>query len=44
MPQSGIYVTSRVYDALADTVSFTETDAIAADGSRQPVWRLSEPL
>ncbi len=44
MPESGIYVTSAVYDALADSISFTEVDALAADGSPQRVWRLSEPL
>lgn len=43
MPDPGVYVTSRVYDALAETLSFAEAGAIAADGTRVPVWRVTEP-
>ena len=41
--ESGIYVTSRVYDALAETMSFTEAGSVAADGTAERVWRLAEP-
>ena len=43
MPESGIYVTSRVYDALAETVTFTEAGSVTVDGSAERVWRLMEP-
>jgi class 3 adenylate cyclase len=42
-PESGIYVTSRVYDALAETMSFTEAGSVTADGTQEQVWRLTEP-
>lgn len=41
--QSGIYVTSRVYDALRETMSFEEAGTIEADGTRETIWRLTEP-
>jgi class 3 adenylate cyclase len=41
--ESGIYVTSRVYDALAETMSFTEAGSVTADGTQEQVWRLTEP-
>jgi class 3 adenylate cyclase len=41
-PQPGVYVTSRVYDAMRDTRSFTSTGAITVDGAEQPIWRLAE--
>jgi class 3 adenylate cyclase len=43
IPESGIYVTSRVYDALAETMSFTEAGSVTADGTQERVWRLTEP-
>jgi class 3 adenylate cyclase len=43
VPESGIYVTSRVYDALAETMSFTEAPSVTADGTQERVWRLTEP-
>jgi class 3 adenylate cyclase len=43
LPESGIYVTSRVYDALAETMSFTEAGSVTADGTQERVWRLTEP-
>jgi class 3 adenylate cyclase len=43
VPQSGIYVTSRVYDALSETMSFTEAGTIEVDGTREAIWRLTEP-
>jgi class 3 adenylate cyclase len=42
-PQPGIYVTSRVYDAMRDTRTFTSVDAITVDGEEQPIWRLAQP-
>ncbi|MCW1959423.1 MAG: HAMP domain-containing protein [Mycobacterium sp.] len=42
VPQSGIYVTSRVYDALSETMSFTEAGTIEVDGVREQIWQLSE--
>lgn len=43
MPEPGVYVTSRVYDGLAGTVSFAEAGTVTVDGSRERVWRLTEP-
>ena len=43
MPEPGIYVTSRVYDALAETVAFASAGVIAADGTQVTVWRVTEP-
>jgi class 3 adenylate cyclase len=42
-PGSGIYVTSRVYDSLAEAMSFTEAGSVAGDGTTERVWRLMEP-
>jgi class 3 adenylate cyclase len=44
MPEPGVYVTARVYHALAETMSFTPAGAIAADGEEVPVWRVQEPI
>jgi class 3 adenylate cyclase len=41
-PQPGIYVTSRVYEAMHDTRSFTSAGSITVDGEEQPIWRLAE--
>jgi class 3 adenylate cyclase len=41
-PQPGIYVTSRVYEAMRDSRRFTPAGTIAVDGSEEPIWRLSE--
>jgi class 3 adenylate cyclase len=41
-PKPGIYVTSRVYNTLADSMSFTAAGSIEVDGSNEPVWRLAE--
>lgn len=38
-PQPGVYVTSRVYQALGDSYSFTSADSVTVDGT--DVWRLS---
>ncbi|MGY4712814.1 adenylate/guanylate cyclase domain-containing protein [Mycolicibacterium sp. CBM1] len=38
----GIYVTSRVYEALRDTVAFTEAGTVTVDGSAESVWQASE--
>ncbi len=43
MPEPGIYVTSRVYDVLAETKAFAAAGTIAADGTQVTVWRVTEP-
>ncbi len=40
--QSGIYVTSEVYEVMRDTRQFTPGGSITVDGSERPIWRLSE--
>ena len=44
MPDPGIYVTARVYDGLAETMSFATAGTITADGTEVSVWRVTEPL
>ena len=41
-PQQGIYVTSRVHEALQETFDFTPAGVVTVDGEEQPIWRLSE--
>jgi class 3 adenylate cyclase len=41
-PRPGIYVTARVYEALRDTVTFTEAGTITVGGAAQPIWRAEE--
>ncbi len=41
-PQPGIYVTSRVYDSLQETMQFTSAGTVTVDGASEPVWQLSE--
>jgi class 3 adenylate cyclase len=43
VPQSGIYVTSRVFDAISETMSFTDAGTVDTDGSRERIWLLTEP-
>ena len=38
----GIYITSRVHDALTDASSFTPAGTVVVDGESQTVWRHSE--
>ncbi len=40
--QSGIYVTSEVYEVMRDIRQFTPGGSITVDGSERPIWRLSE--
>jgi class 3 adenylate cyclase len=40
--QSGIYVTSEVYEVMHDIRQFTPAGSITVGGSEQPIWRLSE--
>jgi class 3 adenylate cyclase len=40
--QSGVYVTSKVYEVMQDIRKFTSAGSITVDGSEQPIWRLSE--
>lgn len=42
-PESGIFVTSRVYDVLSESMPFTSAGTVEADGAQVPVWRLSDP-
>jgi len=42
MPQSGVYVTARVFDAVSESISFTAAGTLAVDGSQESVWRLAE--
>ena len=41
-PQAGVYVTSRVYDAMQDTLQFTAAGEVVDDGKPEPIWRLAE--
>jgi len=41
-PQPGVYVTSRVYDTLQDTMGFASAGTVSVDGAIEAVWRLSE--
>jgi class 3 adenylate cyclase len=40
--ESGVYVTSEVYEVMRDIRHFTPAGSITVDGSEQPIWRLSE--
>jgi len=40
--QSGIYVTSQVYEAMRDVRQFTPAGTISVGGTEQPIYRLSE--
>lgn len=39
---SGIYVTSDVYEVMRDIRQFTPAGNLVVDGSEQPIWRLAE--
>lgn len=41
-PQSGIYVTSRVYDVMRDTRDFIPAGEIRGESDTEPIWRLTE--
>lgn len=41
-PEAGIYVTSRVHDALAETARFTSAGTVETGGTSEPVWRFEE--
>lgn len=41
-PQSGIYVTSQVYEAMRDVRQFTPAGTISVGGSERAIYRLSE--
>jgi class 3 adenylate cyclase len=41
--QPGVYVTSKVYDAMRDSREFTSAGVITVDGEEQPIWRLGQP-
>jgi class 3 adenylate cyclase len=40
--ESGVFVTSEVYEVMRDVRHFTPAGSITVDGSEQPIWRLSE--
>lgn len=39
---SGVYVSSRIRDALSDTVAFADAGTVRVDGTDEQVWRLTE--
>jgi class 3 adenylate cyclase len=41
-PQPGVYITSKVHDALSDSHSFTSAGEMTVDGEAQPIWRLAD--
>ena len=41
-PQPGIYVTSRVYDAMRDTRQFADAGTVELADGQEAVWRLAE--
>ncbi|WP_319452365.1 MULTISPECIES: adenylate/guanylate cyclase domain-containing protein [unclassified Mycobacterium] len=41
-PQPGVYVTSRVYDAMRDSRQFTAAGEVTVGADAQPIWRLAE--
>jgi class 3 adenylate cyclase len=40
--ESGIFVTSEVYDVMRDIRQFSPAGSITVGGSEQPIWRLAE--
>ncbi len=40
--ESGVYVTSEVYEVMRDIRQFTPAGTITVDGSEQPIWRLAD--
>lgn len=42
VPEPGIFVSSRVYDVLADTMTFTPAGSIDVNGVSEPIWRLED--
>jgi class 3 adenylate cyclase len=40
--QPGVYVTSRVYDAMRDSRKFVEAGQVGSDDDAEPIWRLVE--
>jgi len=40
--ESGVYVTSEVYEVMRDIRQFTPAGNITVDGVEQPIWRLSD--
>jgi class 3 adenylate cyclase len=41
-PQSGVYVTSRVYEAMRDSLQFTAAGEVDNGSGTEPIWRLTE--
>jgi class 3 adenylate cyclase len=42
-PQTGIYVTSRVYDMMRDSRQFVPAGEIGAGDDSEPIFRLEQP-
>jgi class 3 adenylate cyclase len=40
--QPGVYVTSRVYDAMRDSRKFVDAGQVGSDADAEPIWRLVE--
>ncbi len=41
-PQPGVYVTSRVYEAMRDSLQFTAAGEVDDGSVSEPIWRLTE--
>jgi hypothetical protein len=39
---SGVYVTSEVYEVMRDIRQFTPAGSVTVGGSEQPIWRLAD--
>jgi class 3 adenylate cyclase len=39
---SGIYVTTDVYEVMRDIRQFTPAGSLTVGGSQQPIWRLAD--
>jgi class 3 adenylate cyclase len=40
--ESGIFVTTDVYEVMRDIRQFTPAGAVMVDGAEQPIWRLTD--
>ncbi len=44
VPDPGIYVTSAVYDAVSDSMTFEAAGTLDVNGAQVAIWRLLEPM
>ncbi len=40
VPEPGVYVTSRVYNVLSETMQFEQSGTLQVEGSTEPIWKL----